>query len=208
MNYQELKQILIDHKLYLHGKTGRRANLSDLDLRGVDLRGVDLCGADLGHANLSGADLRGTNLGGANLRGANLREVSLDRANLRDANLIGANLSSANLSSANLSDANLRDANLRDANLRDARLLGADMWDTVGNRREIKNIDYLPFWGVTYTSTHMQIGCQNHRIKDWGLFNDGEIDRMDCKALEFWSAHKDEIFSVLEKHPAIPTIQD
>lgn len=48
----DLSKILSDHKQWLTGKGGTRADLSDADLRG---------------ANLGGAYLRGANLGGANL---------------------------------------------------------------------------------------------------------------------------------------------
>jgi len=89
MNNEELNKILDDHKKWLNGDGGIRADLRD--------------------ANLCGANLRDANLCGANLRDANLRD-----ANLRDADLCGANLCGANLCGANLRDANLRDADLWD----------------------------------------------------------------------------------------------
>ena len=79
---EELNKILEDHKLWLKGKGGRRANLNNADLRDADLIG----------ANLIGADLRGADLRGADLRCADLRD-----ADLRGADLIGANFSGANL---------------------------------------------------------------------------------------------------------------
>ena len=107
MNTDELKSILEQHKLWLDGDGGKRANLRGVDLQGVDLQGVDLQGA--------------------NLQDANLRNANLQDANLRNANLQDANLQSANLQDANLQDANLRNANLQDANLRNANLQGADL---------------------------------------------------------------------------------
>ena len=51
----DLKEVLRLHERWINGdKDGRRADLSDANLRGADLRG-----ADLGRAYLSGADLRG-----------------------------------------------------------------------------------------------------------------------------------------------------
>ena len=88
----DIQKILEDHKKYLRGEGGKRANL------------------------------RGANLSGANLRDANLRDANLYDANLRGANLSGANLSDASLRGANLSGANLSGANLRGAYLRDASL--------------------------------------------------------------------------------------
>jgi uncharacterized protein YjbI with pentapeptide repeats len=111
MTQTELNELVRLHKLWLIGDpAGKKANLSDADLRG---------------ANLSDANLSGANLSGANLRGANLSGAYLSVANLRDANLRGANLSGANLSGAYLSDANLRGANLSGAYLRGANLSGA-----------------------------------------------------------------------------------
>ena len=77
MEREELEKILEEHKEWIDGKGGKRADLSGTDLRG---------------ANLSGVNLRETNLRGANLRGADLREAGLYRADLRGANLSEANL--------------------------------------------------------------------------------------------------------------------
>ena len=49
MNEQELKEILEQHKLWLHGEpNGKRANL-----HGADLHGADLCGANLDFSQLN-----------------------------------------------------------------------------------------------------------------------------------------------------------
>ena len=70
-----LKTILDDHKAWLAGDGGCRANLT----------GEDLTGANLREANLTRAHLTGTDLTGANLRGAHLYGTDLTRANLRGA---------------------------------------------------------------------------------------------------------------------------
>ena len=103
----QLPEILVQHRCWLAGEGGSRANLSRAVLIRADLRGADLRGADLRDANLRGADLRD-----ANLRGADLRRADLGGADLRDANLRGADLSDADLSGADLRWANLGDANL------------------------------------------------------------------------------------------------
>ena len=101
---EELNEILKKHKLWLQGKGGKRADLSEADLRYINLRF-----ANLKHANLNKANLRN-----ANLIGANLNEANLKYANLSDADLKHADLSGADLRYANLSDADLRYANLKD----------------------------------------------------------------------------------------------
>ena len=64
MEQKELNLILENHKKWLKGNDGERADLRfaklrDADLIGADLRGVDLRGADLRYADLSGVDLSG-----------------------------------------------------------------------------------------------------------------------------------------------------
>ena len=108
----DLKKILDEHLLWLNGKGGSCANLSDADLRDADLR----C------ANLSNADLFGANLRGANLSDANLRNADLCRADLRNADLCRADLRNADLSGADLRCANLRNADLSNADLRRASI--------------------------------------------------------------------------------------
>ena len=85
MNDFELKKRLNDHKLWLNGDGGERADLSCADLSDANLRDANLRDADLSDANLSGANLSGSDLSCANLSNANL-----GGANLRGANLSGA----------------------------------------------------------------------------------------------------------------------
>ena len=66
----DVKQILENHQLWLTGKGGKKADLSDANLVGADLSRADLScanlvGADLSCANLVGADLSCANLSGA-----------------------------------------------------------------------------------------------------------------------------------------------
>lgn len=105
ITFEELMEIINEHKNWLAGTGGTCANLSDADLRRADLR----C-ADLRRANLSGAYLSGARLGSADLSGANLSGANLRRADLSDANLSGANLSGADLSYADLNGTDLSGA--------------------------------------------------------------------------------------------------
>ena len=95
METSKLKDILEQHKLWVDGKGGKRA-----DLQGASLRGANLTDANLTGASLTGADLRSANLTGANLTVANLTGAILTRADLWRANLEGANLWRASLTGA------------------------------------------------------------------------------------------------------------
>ena len=189
----ELAEILEKHGKWLRDEDGGKrsdlsgANLSDANLRGANLRGANLSGANLrgtylSNANLSGADLSGTNLRGACLRGANLSGADLSGTNLSGTNLSGAYLSGTNLSGTNLSGA-------------------SSFWGTVGNCQQIKSIQ-ADTWPVTYTATHMQIGCQLHTLKEWWSFGDEEIVRMASCALAWWRVWKPILRKVIETSPA------
>lgn len=81
MAENELNEVLRLHMWWLNCKgEGKKADLSDVDLRRAFLNNADLSYAnlresDLADANLSYADLSGVDLCDANLRGANLSEA-------------------------------------------------------------------------------------------------------------------------------------
>jgi hypothetical protein len=129
---EELDVILTEHKKYLRGEGGSRANLcraslSGADLSYADLSGASLSGADLSYADLRDANLRDADLIGADLRGADLRDVNLRDANLRGTDLRGADLRDADLRGADLCRVNLGDADLCGANLSGVSLRGANL---------------------------------------------------------------------------------
>ncbi len=159
---------------------------------------TDLSGADLRGAYLRGAYLRGAYLSGAYLSGADLRG-----ADLSDAYLRGAYLSDAYLSDADLRGANLRGADLSGADLRGADLSGADLSGAVGNMQEVKSLQ-CEKWPVSYTATHMQIGCQLHALVDWWAFDDERIVQMDVGARKFWRKWKPILQTIIEASPATP----
>ena len=128
-----LEKILEEHKKWLNGEGGIRADLRGADLRRADLSRADLRGADLRRADLSRADLRGADLIGADLRRADLRGADLIGADLRRADLRGANLTEADLRSADLRGANLTGADLREADLSRADLSRADLNNVIYN---------------------------------------------------------------------------
>ena len=173
MTNEKLNDILENHKLWLSGNGGTPADLRDANLTGANLTGADLTGANLRGANLRGADLTGANLTGANLTDANLTYASLRGANLRGANLTGANLTDASL------------------------------WRTRGNGRQIKSMAVVADYAITYTAEVLQIGCEQHAISAWWLFDDARIKKMDGKkAIKFWAEWRDTIKMIIEKSPA------
>ena len=128
INEKSLKEILNLHEKWLNCEDGgKRANLSNADLRKANLIGADLSSADLRKANLIGADLSSADLSNTNLIGANLSNADLSNTNLSDANLSNANLSNADLRYADLRYSNLRYASLENANLRYVDLRYADL---------------------------------------------------------------------------------
>ena len=76
MEASKLKEILEQHRLWLNGKGGKRANLRGANLEYADLRGANLEYADLRGANLARANLTGAYLYGANLTDAILPNIS------------------------------------------------------------------------------------------------------------------------------------
>ena len=182
MEQSELNLVLEEHAKWLKDdSTGKRANLSEANLR---------------YANLSRADLRYANLTEANLTDANLTYANLSGADLRYANLREANLSGANLREADLSEADLTYTGLSEADLSEADLIGADLRGAIGNDREIRTL-LTEFYHVTYTSDQMAIGCEQHAITDWFKFDDKRIEAMDEHATEFWTLYKPILITLI-----------
>lgn len=109
----ELAEVLDQHKLWVEsgGESGRRAELSGVNLAKADLTGANLQGAVFDKAKLESADLSMANLRGASLIQADLRNAILLGTDLRGANLMGATVYGAEgmwvgrLGGANLFDA-------------------------------------------------------------------------------------------------------
>ena len=115
IDQETLSAILKEHQLWLDSKggDGKKADLSNKNLKFVNLEAADLRRAnleavDLRRANLEAANLVGANLERADLAGADLAGTDLRIANLREAILLGANLEGANLEGADLEGANLK----------------------------------------------------------------------------------------------------
>lgn len=78
MEQKRLEEILENHRKWMEGKGGKRADLRGADLQEANLQGANLRRADLREADLQGANLRMANLFGAELCGADLCGDDLD----------------------------------------------------------------------------------------------------------------------------------
>ena len=141
MEASELNSILEQHRLWIDGKGGKRANLCGADLRDANLTDANLMGADLYRAILMGADLRGSSLTGADLRGSSLMGANLTGADLRGSSLMGADLEDADLICADLEGANLRGANFTGADLTNT-ILPDISWIIPGCLVQLNQIKY------------------------------------------------------------------
>ena len=93
----------------------------------------------------------------------------------------GADLSGADLSGADLSRADLSGAKWRDG--------------VIINRRPLF-IGGLS-WSVWVLDSHMQIGCELHKLSEWAEFDDRRICQMSGKeAVKFWRTYKDVLLAI------------
>ena len=125
MTKEELAAVLAEHKAWLEGNGGKRANLAYARLVGARLVDARLAYASLVDASLADARLDGARLDGARLVDARLAYARLDGASLVGARLDGASLAYARLAYARLDGASLVGARLDGARLDGARLDGA-----------------------------------------------------------------------------------
>ena len=142
INEKSLKEILNLHEKWLNCEDGgKRANLSNADLRKANLIGADLSSADLSNTNLIGANLSNADLSNTNLSDANLSNVDLRHADLRYADLRYANLENANLRYVDLKNADLKNIDLRYADLRYSNLRNTNLKDANLTYADLKNAD-------------------------------------------------------------------
>ena len=144
-----INDILEKHRLWLKGKGGEKANLSNACLRNADLSNAYLSNAYLSNAYLRNADLSNANLSCADLSNASLSDAYLRNANLRDADLRNADLSNANLSYAYLRNAYLSNAYLSNADLSGADLSGANLSGANLSCAYLRDADFSNAKGLT-----------------------------------------------------------
>ena len=108
-----------------------------------------------------------------------------------------SNLRKADLWGSNLREADLRGSNLWKADLRGADLTGVNLWNTIGNMREIKSMQ-IDTYCIAWTKNRLQIGCENHSVEEWKNFDDEIIKDMDGgRGLLWWKKWKDIIFQII-----------
>gem|GEM_PF-4373907 len=105
---------------------------------------------------------------------------------------------------ADLSVANLRGANLSGADLSGADLSVANLSGAIGNCREVRSIHCFERV-VTYTSTHIFIGCKTDTIEKWFSVTDEELNAMSSAALVRWRKWEPIIKAIITAYPATPT---
>jgi uncharacterized protein YjbI with pentapeptide repeats len=189
----ELATIRSEHKKWLgtSGKEGKRADLSQAQLRGANFWQANLQGANLSKAQLQGANLSRAQLQGANLSGAQLQEASLWQAKLqvaslsraklhgtvlRQAQLQGAMLSNAQLQEADLSQAQLQGARLEQAQLQGANLQGADLRGAILDSVNMEGNEYAGLSPANFSETDLR----DASLKDAAL---STVTGLEAKAL-------------------------
>jgi uncharacterized protein YjbI with pentapeptide repeats len=172
---EELNEILENHKLWLNGDGGSRADLSGANLRGAKLSYSDLRGADLRYSNLRGADLSGANLRHSDLRDTDLRYSDLSGADLRYSDLSGADLSDTDLSGA------------------------------VGNMDQLKSIFIETYPIIYTSETLQIGCQKHKIEDWWNFDDEKIISMDGKTALKFWRKYKDFIKMTIELSPANPT---
>ena len=82
------------------------------------------------------------------------------------------------------------------ANLSRADLSGAKWRDGVIINRRPLFIGGLS-WSVWVLDSHMQIGCELHKLSEWAEFDDRRICQMSGKeAVKFWRTYKDVLLAI------------
>ena len=112
-----------------------------------------------------------------------------EKLDLSYANLSGLGLSYVNLSYVNLSYANLTDVDFTDSNL----------FNTIGNNKEIKTIQFETYTVVLYKDI-IQIGCEQHTYNKWDNFTYRELEKMAYDAPGWWRKHKEIVLQLSRLH--------
>ena len=96
-------------------------------------------------------------------READLEGATFSHCGANVCSFIGANMKSMNVLSVNFSNSLFKQAKLQGASLELAFLK-----NVVGDGTYVKNVNMpLVPYAITYTATHLQIGCQHRPIEWW-----------------------------------------
>lgn len=174
----KLDNILEAHREWLKdNSTGKRANLSNLDLRSMYLQGKDLTSVIIVNSDLSHANMSYINLTNAEVSNCDLYRTNLLRSNMAGIDLCESRLSYACLSYADLTKADLSHITFTDADLYKTNLTGVSLYKTIGNGLEIKSLQVCDY-SVAWTKESLQIGCERYSFDEWWGFSDEDIRGM------------------------------
>jgi len=92
MDSNKLSEIIREHKKWLTGDGGQRANMRGANMQRANMRGANMQGANMRGADMRGADMRDANMRGADMQSANMQSADMQGANMRGANMRGADM--------------------------------------------------------------------------------------------------------------------
>lgn len=122
INQRQINEILLKHKSFNSGSSGKRAIFTHAVFIGNDFRGAQLQGAIFQHCIFHSPDFTGADLLSASFIGCDLHHANFCGAFLHHTVFRKANLANAFFCRADLTDADIRGANLSGACLTDASL--------------------------------------------------------------------------------------
>lgn len=182
-----LRYALLNNALF------RRTSFLDLDFSWSTLHSASFEVPSLGRSTFD--HIQGYRL--------NIQAVDAIDTSWRNAVLNGANFRAATLRNADFTGARLAGANFVNADLRGACFTDAHLKDVFGDGKYIKTL-ILAEYMVTYTATHMWIGCQSLSLEKWETIGIGEVIDM-CVPMEYaqqWKKHKKYILNTIAEYPA------
>lgn len=190
---------------YLPRAKMSHTNFKGANLINANLRGADMTYSDMSKCNFYRANLHSTNFFRANLFGSSFISSLLSYAVMRETNLSFTDVVGANLSWADLQKANVYCANFHDSVLDKAILSSIDL-DVIGlpikgNGKEIKSIDIIPGYPITYTKHHLKAGCLQRTLNEWSD-SDTIVDALDVDEFFLYKRHADTIFNIVDTFPA------
>ena len=187
-----LDNVIKEHAQWLENhEQGKRADLSNYNLRKFKLQQVNLSYANLTGTCFFEADLHGANLSHADLNNANfddadLSEAILDKADLYRASICHANLYKVEAEQTNFTSCIMWNSNFKEASVKKSNLLGAELCDCDFESADLSecelyctNIDYTSFNKANLKNAHLTYADNSF----WASFEGADltgVDFSDC----------------------------
>ena len=211
---EKLRHKLDLHSKYVNGEEGGKK---------ADFRRREFRNCDFGTNRIYGIDFSNSNfIGGSNtlidttfndcifdrscLNASDIRNASFEVCSLKKVLMKYVRADFTTFMSCDLSEADFSYSNLHHAAFEKSNMTGILLDGVIGNSMQIKSLQ-IHDYHITYTSTHLQIGCQQFPISQWFKFTYREIRELDrtfpTKAENFWRKHKALIKNIIETSPAI-----